>query len=276
MPNSDHRSKITVEDLLHLKRAERPAAEFWSGFDRELRQKQLAALLEKRPWWQSLPELLVRHAYLPIGATAILALTLVSAKYSSPFLVTQTAGAAADSAAAPVLPEKLGAAPLVSNPVSSALINRNNPEVKRTDDRAAVSVNVRSSSDVAVGQAISSAAPSRAELPSALSIAANLAHLEQSQPELINSVLGSRLSSPARVQVASVPMVELASLSANSSRRSRLLANYTDRQLSPAPTAPDIVRERLSRSLGDGEITDRISRIGLKGDQLSLGLTLRL
>jgi hypothetical protein len=129
---------------------------------------------------------------------------------------------------------------------------------------------------VAVGQAISSAAPSRAESPSALSIAANLAHLEQSQPELINSVLGSRLSSPARVQVASVPMVELASLSANSSRRSRLLANYTDRQLSPAPTAPDIVRERLSRSLGDGEITDRISRIGLKGDQLSLGLTLRL
>ena len=48
---SDRRPKVTVEELLHLKRAERPDAEFWSHFDRELRAKQLAALVARRPWW---------------------------------------------------------------------------------------------------------------------------------------------------------------------------------------------------------------------------------
>ena len=46
---------ITLEDILRLKRAERPPAEFWDSFDRQLRAKQLAALVEKRPWWRSLP-----------------------------------------------------------------------------------------------------------------------------------------------------------------------------------------------------------------------------
>ena len=71
MPELDQRPKVTIEDLLRLKRAERPAAEFWTNFVRELRQKQLTALLEKRPWWQELPQILARRAYLPVGATAI-------------------------------------------------------------------------------------------------------------------------------------------------------------------------------------------------------------
>ena len=92
MPNSDHRPKVTIEDLLHLKRAERPAAEFWSNFERELRQKQLSALLEKRPWWQGLPQLVARRAYLPLGATAILAFTLVSVKFYTPIQVRKDGG----------------------------------------------------------------------------------------------------------------------------------------------------------------------------------------
>lgn len=73
---------ITVEDLLRLKRAEKPAAEFWSQFDRELRAKQLAALVAKRPWWQRLPRLAARLApyRLPLGAAAALAVTFVSVR----------------------------------------------------------------------------------------------------------------------------------------------------------------------------------------------------
>ena len=37
-------SQVTIEDLLRLKRAERPPASFWSDFDREMRAKQLAAI----------------------------------------------------------------------------------------------------------------------------------------------------------------------------------------------------------------------------------------
>jgi len=77
MPHFKQRPKVTIEDLIRLKRDERPAAEFWVNFDHELRQKQLTALLEKRAWWQELPQLFMRRAYLPVGATAILAFTFV-------------------------------------------------------------------------------------------------------------------------------------------------------------------------------------------------------
>lgn len=275
MPNSDQRPKVTVEDLLRLKRSERPAAEFWPNFERELRQKQLTALLNKRPWWQELPSLLTRRAYLPIGATAILAFTLVSVKFYAPTQVAQAdvpaAGSARLETAAPV-------ATLGSVPVSSPLVNRSETMVPAVDDRTAVAATM-----VAAPPATDTVelmprllAPREVETPSARSIAANLEVLQQSEPELVNAVMGSRLSQPARVQNAAAVVTELASVPTNASKRNRLFAQYNDRQLSPEPTAPEIVRERLARRLGDNEITDRLSRVGLKGDQVSLGLTLRL
>jgi hypothetical protein len=119
-------------------------------------------------------------------------------------------------------------------------------------------------------------APAPAESASARSIAANLAKLEQSEPELVNSVLGSRLSPPARELTTDEPITELASASPGSAKRNRLLVSYSDRPLNPEPAAPPLVRERLSRRLGDPEIYDRLSRVGIKGDAVSLGLTLRL
>ena len=278
MPNSPHRSKVTIEDLLHLKRAERPAAEFWSNFERELRQKQLTALLEKRPWWQELPQLFVRRAYFPIGATAIVGFTLLSVKYYTlPTQVVQLEDARA--AVHLVLSHQNESLPAqrAAAPVSSPLVNRRDqtdPEIsKRTSVAAEPQLPARTA---ALAPTVDT--PFSAETPSARSIAANLARLEQSEPDLINAVLGSRLSSPTHFQVAtSGAVVELASLATSNSRRSRLLAHYDDdRQLNPEPAAPDLVRERLSRRLGDAELIERFNRIGLKGDQVSLGLTLRL
>lgn len=53
MTHSDRpgKPKVTIEALIQLKRCERPAPEFWDRFDQELRAKQLAAIVEKRPWW---------------------------------------------------------------------------------------------------------------------------------------------------------------------------------------------------------------------------------
>lgn len=275
MPHSDQRPKITVEDLLRLKRAERPAAEFWTNFERELRQKQLTALLEKRHWWQELPQLFARRAYLPIGATAVLAFTLVSVKFYAPTQLAQMEVPPSAPAAIAVNPT---ASVPVSVPLSSPLVNRSEPTAMATSDRAVVAATV-TATPVAIQTAEllpALIAPSKNDSPSARSIAANLEHLTQSEPELINAVMGSRLSTPARVQSASAPASELASVPTGTSRRNRILAQYNDRPLSPEPTAPALVRERLSRHLGDPEITDRLSRIGLKGDQVSLGLTLRL
>jgi hypothetical protein len=276
MPNSNRRSKVTIEDLLQLKRAERPAAEFWSNFERELRQKQLAALLEKRPWWQELPKVFTRRAYLPIGATAVLAFTLVSIKYYTPAQVGQLEGA---PVAAPVaLSHQNDTSPVQpsSAQVSSPLVNRHDQTVSENSGRTASLASEESSPAKAAETSPVVTAPYSTESPSARSIAANLARLEQSEPELINAVLGNRLSPSARVLAAPGPVVELASLATSTSKRSRLLAHYDDRPLNPEPTAPDLVRERLSRRLGDAEFIERFNRISLKGDQVSLGLTLRL
>lgn len=258
---------------MRLKRSERPAPEFWNSFERELRQKQLTALLEKRPWWREVPQLFTRRSYLPIGATAILAFTLVSIKYYAPAQLTQVEAPASRIPVAPhPLPEATSAV-AGSAPASSLLVNRNDPAVPRLDDRTVVATMDTAGPTVTETSAVQIpllAAPPTVETPSARSIAANLARLEQSEPELVNSVVGNRLSSRARVQNASLPVNDLATLPTNASKRSRLLAQYSDRQLSPEPTAPAIVRERLSRRLGDPEITDRISRIGLRGDAVSL------
>ncbi len=275
MSHPEQRPKITVEDLLRLKRAERPAAEFWTNFERELRQKQLTALMEKRPWWQELPQLFARRAYLPIGASAVLAFTLVSVKFYAPTQLTQLETAPSSGSAVAVNPPS---AVVVPAPVSSPLVNRSQPTAPALDDRtpAAATVATPSGAIAATELLPTLIAPPKAETPSARSIAANLEHLTQSEPELLNAVMGGHLSAPARVQTASAPASELASVPTGSSRRNRILAQYSDRPLSPEPTAPAIVRERLSRHLGDPEITDRLSRIGLKGDQVSLGLTFRL
>jgi hypothetical protein len=274
MPKSDQRPKVTVEDLLRLKRAERPAAEFWTNFERELRQKQLTALLNKRPWWQELPQLFIRRAYIPVGATAILAFTLVSVKFYAP---AQVAPAGVPSISSTSHETIARAATLVSAPVSSPLVNRSETAAPAVDDRTAVSAAAESPPATDTVELMPRLLPPReVETPSARSIAANLKDLEQSEPELVNAVRGSRLSPPARVQNAAAVVNDLGSVPTNASKRNRLLAQYNDRQLSPEPTAPDIVRERLARRLGDNEITDRLSRIGLKGDQVSLGLTLRL
>jgi hypothetical protein len=79
--NQDKRP-VTLEDLLRLKRAERPPAEFWNEFDRELRTKQLSALMSKRPWWQTLPVAgffaRLGHHRIPLGAAAVFAITFLA------------------------------------------------------------------------------------------------------------------------------------------------------------------------------------------------------
>lgn len=48
--SNNSNSKPSLEQLLHVKRAERPAPSFWTDFDQEFRRRQLATLVAKRPW----------------------------------------------------------------------------------------------------------------------------------------------------------------------------------------------------------------------------------
>ena len=69
----------TLEDLLRFKSAERPAPEFWVEFERGLRQKQLAALLNRPQGWARMRPMFVRGLRwtVPIAAAAAVAVVLV-------------------------------------------------------------------------------------------------------------------------------------------------------------------------------------------------------
>ncbi len=275
MPDSPHRSPLTLEDLLRLKRAERPSSDFWVRFESELRQKQLAALLERRPWWQNLSQLLVqRRAFVPLGATAILAFTLVTVRFYSPVVTTQ---------ATPVnSAQNIIAEAIVSAPVSSSALTQpatiSNPEfaagVDQFDRNAVVAVVALSDQ---LPERAADLTPWSASLPvqsaSAKFLAANSVQPVRSSPDLNQAVLNNPLPLAAsRLQRSSGAIAELASVSAMTSKRTRLMAQYTDRQFTPESQAPAIVRERITRHLAyaDTSNIERFTRLGLKGDQVSL------
>lgn len=270
MPETNQRPKVTVEDLLHLKRAERPAADFWAKFEQELRQKQLTALMEKRPWWQEIPQFLARRAYVPVGATAILAFTLVSVKYYAPAPVVQAEPAPVGS---PVAIDG-ETAPAVAAPVSSPLVNRSEAKVVLPEEQVtAAAAPVSADATTEVVELMPLLVASReVERPSDRLLATNLAKLEQLDADFVQSALASRLGSSNREAMTTPASEELASVPAPSARRNRLLARYDGRHLNPEPAPPAVVRERLARRLGDTDSDRTTTRLAREMDSFSTPL----
>jgi len=265
MSQHDPRSRVTLEDLLRLKRAERPDPEFWNKFEVELRQKQLAALVERRRWWQDLPQLFVRRAYVPIGAAAVLTFTFVSVKNYTPATdIAEEVVPLHSAAAEAVAPATMVAAVEASAP--TVAVSESFPEAAPTEV-AEVRLSERMPAQTEGLVPWSAPAP---DSPSARSIARNLARLEQTEPELANALLPARVSETHSVQQAAASIAETAAVGTYSNRRNRVLAQMSDRQFTQDPTAPEVVRERLARRLGDTELTGGWTRVGLKADRVSL------
>lgn len=267
----DKKSPVSVEDLLRLKTTERPDAEFWSQFERELRQKQLTALVLKRHWWHELPALLSRRVYVPAGAAAIVAFTLVTVRYSNSSPLAQVENTAPRIAAMDPAVESL---PTTEVSVTGRSYERADvsADLAHGSRSEAAPVAVARSGDSSDLTGVTGLLPVQvgtheSETPSARSIAANLAHLEQAEPDLVNAVMGSRLS-PARA-MATTADLGTADATDSAAPRYRLIARYAEHSLSPEPAVPAGMRERIARRLGD-DITDRISRVGVEGSRVSL------
>ncbi len=260
----EQKANVSLEDLLRLKRAERPAPEFWANFERELRQKQLTALVQKRRWWHEVPVVLSRSFYVPAGAAAIVAFTLATVRYSTPASVAQVENTAPRIVAADPAIETLPVTVVASADVAPGRYEE--PLAVAAEARhEAVSVAAAKIETTDVAGLVPMPASVPVESPSARSIAANLAKIEQDEPELVNAVMGSRLSSPVRVQTVAAQ----SDMETGSAQKYRLIARYAEHSLSPEPVAPALTRERIARRLGD-DITDRISRIGVEGSRVSL------
>ncbi|MCZ6674350.1 MAG: hypothetical protein O7C75_15585 [Verrucomicrobia bacterium] len=74
-----NRNNLNLDSLLDLKRAEKPSAEFWDGFQKEFRQRQLQTLMEKESAWSRLPRLFFARSsvFIPLSGVAVVLFVLV-------------------------------------------------------------------------------------------------------------------------------------------------------------------------------------------------------
>lgn len=279
---SDPKRPVTIEDLLRLKRAERPAAEFWVQFERELRAKQLAALVGKRPWWQRLS---LRPAFagfarwsLPLGATAALAVSFFVLRESAP---RPTVPAAAPVAAAPA---DLAPTPAVTAAIAASVApaaNSATPAALAADPAATPVVAAESPAPgpvPATGETLAELtaivpllggapeAPAPVS-PSARLIAENLAATaDLVEPALKGTLLGGARAFEARVAAVRSAVDPLQQMASPAERtRARLLTAMVS-----MASADDSSRtaERMARRIEEERLYDQVSRIGARGDRV--------
>lgn len=276
MKHESDKRPVTLEDLLKLKRAERPTAEFWGDFDRQLRAKQLRALVEKRPWWHGLQTALysLGRYRLQIGAVAAVAVTVfvVRDRFAAKPATSETAMSVA--AASAIVSEPLAASPV---PVSVERMPVAGFAERPEADAAVAAVGeVPVAEYVAVAakplprddraslsafQSFVGAAPvTEEETPSARFIASNLAVIQASEPSTVGLLaephgFESR-GLPARAQE---PLQQMTP--PGESRRTRYLATMVSmNHVEPASRTTERAASRLSQE----ELYDQVQRFGAR------------
>lgn len=286
-PDKQFRPKPTLEDLLRVKRAERPDESFWQDFEHGMRQKQLAAIIEPRPWWLGLATIGRRLAPvgLPVSAGAM-ALVALLAMRVSPVGGLAEADAPKIAAVEPALATSLTDETPASVPAALA------PSLASTSDQteiALASLDASVTSDLAAPLA---ATPDTATLPSPLELADATdstptetllaatvpAPVEPASDTSATAVVSnpvpaevtsSRLTlDHGMVSLAGLVDADLLDISALDPRQERLLVAATEIEEGKSLSS---VRERVLHRLTDDESRyDSISRLGLNADRLSL------
>lgn len=264
MPDQTTKTSVTLEDLLRLKRAERPPEQFWATFETELRSKQLAAAVEKPRWWFGLPRWFagISRYQMPLGAAAALAVTfLVVRDYREPGLEAVTlSGSAAD------VPAMEGPAERVVEVESLAAYS---PMESSAQDTSEVTVATTTQSRPSSSPRPVSRLPAdRQSSPSARSIAANLAAVDQSGDwdrvlgDSARFVINSSTREEPLAQVASPTEVRRDRLFAYVATPAEMRSNAEDR------AAP--IRERMASRINEDELYERVRRMNAGGDRLTL------
>lgn len=275
-------TKVTLEDLLHLKRAERPAPEFWSEFERELRQKQLAALVVRKSWWLELSGVYSRFGRLrlPLGAAAVLALSFLTVRYYGP-------SGANSSTVADVNPLNPAAAAHllgVAKPARFVAPTRRDAagELASVTTVKSTAAAAETPQDTArevsqlipwLGDVVDDRAGSTDLTPSARSIAVRLAAAAVIEPELVDAVARplnfEERAMPARLRHTAELLPTAAAVT--DSRRTRLLAALGSAGVyAPEPAAPEHARRSVLRYLTDDGWDRSMSRLEAEGDKLSI------
>jgi hypothetical protein len=272
----DTERKITVEDLLRFKRAERPPEEFWATFEAEIRTKQLSAIVSRRPWWDRfswVSAALSRHQ-LSIGSAAAIALAFAGYRYvgapreavaapqvalAKPVAVTHAVVAAAPAVEAPV--------PVAPPQIGRTAAARESVEVAADDAAPAPGPVVISTASHITQAPAAAAADGATRAPFADGIAITLADFREPASDYARpAVFGSdrefeRSIAPAHQSLSQEP---LATMDPAAERRARLLAPALG---SAREVVSDWMRQRAS---SDDRMYESMDR-GSNDDRMLVG-----
>ncbi len=275
---------IEIEDLLRLKRAERPPAEFWAQFDRELRAKQLSALVAKRPWWQRLPRVFIalRPYHLPLGAAAVLTVTFVTLRDGQDASSTSVAGKpVARQAVIMAMPEVVTGVVQVAREVAAprfvAAIERSAPVAKTSLDVAVVTpeatpVEMSTSSEPARNSLLATTGTEFGSTDAGAGlrhIGAALTVTPAAEPMVSRSLMTAASTGfEARglpVRLAVEPLQQITPPSERS--RMKLLTAMVSMSASDAASRTG---ERAADRISEERLYDQVSRFGARGAGVSM------
>jgi hypothetical protein len=275
---SDRIPPTTIEDLIRLKRAERPRAEFWAEFNQELRAKQLAALVQKHPWWQTLPSASFRvltRFRLPLGAAAVVAATFYSIR---------------DHRAPEVTPEVYPVASNVTPSTVSAPLEQSSyaglseavhvavalPAAVSVESRgSSVALTEAPESTLAVSTSEAPLVPifasgetqtSDAEISSSPLLAVNLGSVTASGNTGSTHLLGARPGFESRglpTRAAIEPLQQMSS--PGETRRARLMTAMVSMA---SMEASALTTARAASKIDEEDLYDQVQRFGARGDRL--------
>ncbi|HXA79757.1 MAG TPA: hypothetical protein VNV14_00685 [Opitutaceae bacterium] len=262
--------KVTLEDLLRLKRAERPPAEFWAQFDRELQAKQLAALVGKKRWWHSAARTLARFSYLPLGATAALAFAIMVAhQYISPVAEI------ASSRKVPAAVAKIAPAPAALRTEVAALAPSpavTLPEKTNSTTVASVSPANYQAAPAAIRTLPTTVTwlPDTLQATDATSLSEHSISVSFADERFASPRPASNLESMGEVKARRTadPLAQVSS--PTETQHARLLAALTDVRLVSAVDPVTLMHQRLATRMGDDGLADDAGRFDASGNSVSL------
>jgi hypothetical protein len=271
--------KVTIEDLLRLKRAERPSAEFWTRFEQDLRAKQLAAIVEKRPWWHflHLPQAaraLSRHQ-VPVGAAAILALSfIVVGQYSKP-VATPSIGVVSErvvqSHVEAIQPSSFEKVVQVDS-TPTALAQTSTPQVESVvapQPTALANSNAVSSRPAELTAMIPWGVVQTEENASADRLLTTSLQVDTTSGSSVASLLGNVRSDENRIEAK--PSVAQAS-SPRELRRAKILTGMVLADNAEGSDYAHAIhgREIAANDLSEAQLYDSVQRLGVGGDRFTL------
>jgi hypothetical protein len=264
----DTEQKITVEDLIRLKRAERPPAEFWTTFEAQIRSKQLSAIVSKRPWWDSFSRVfaIVNRHQLSFGSAAAIALAFAGFRYVGGH--PEAAGGPQATAAKPAAVATVAAAPApLAARVVKAALPREETEVVAEEAAPAPAPVVTATASHITQAPVTAVADGATRAPFADGIAITLADFREPPADFAKpAAFGSDREFETSIAPAHQPLSEepLATMDPAAERRARLLAPALG---NPRTMASDWMKQRAS---SDDRMYESMDR-GSNDDRMLVG-----